>query len=415
MTTKYPCVVCSKNVKDNHKAVCCDICNYWTHTKCNHINNSQYAILRLETSSFYCNRCLKNEMPFSTLSNSKLFETLNDVPKTSLQFEGIDKNEILKNSVETLKNIDIDNVVIPYCNPEELNQLKIDKDKSLGILHLNISSIASHIDDLIVLMNMIKNKFHIICITESRIKKGIDPTTNIHIPGYSFEHVPTESSAGGVLIYISNSIQYKPRFDLNIYKSKELESIFLELIFPKRSNIIVGCIYKHPLMKAIDFNQNYLESLLSKTIKEKKPVVLAGDFNFNLLNVYNHKGTSSFIEEIFSHNFIPRILHPTRITSSSATVIDNIFLNTEMFETVSGNITASLSDHLPQFIFIKDFFHKNTQPQFKMKRDFSNYNSENFLRDLGQLNWDEVLQINTSFDISRGFQILIDNFFVSSR
>ena len=48
---------------------------------------------------------------------------------------------------------------------------------------------------------------------------------------------------GGTLIYISNQIDYKPRSGLNIYVSKAIESTFIELIYPKSKNKIIGCIY----------------------------------------------------------------------------------------------------------------------------------------------------------------------------
>ena len=71
----------------------------------------------------------------------------------------------------------------------------------------------------------------------------MDITTNINLPNYSIEYTPTESDAGGTLLYISNNITYKPRKDLNIYKTCELESTFVEVINPKKSNIILGVVY----------------------------------------------------------------------------------------------------------------------------------------------------------------------------
>ena len=41
-------------------------------------------------------------------------------------------------------------------------------------------------------------------------------TTNIDLPGYSIEQTPTESSAGEALIYIYQSLSYKPWKDLHI-------------------------------------------------------------------------------------------------------------------------------------------------------------------------------------------------------
>ena len=60
-----------------------------------------------------------------------------------------------------------------------------------------------------------------------------------------YEHTPTEANKGGALIYISDKLNYKPRKDLEIYESKNLESTFVEMINAKGKNTIIGCIYKH--------------------------------------------------------------------------------------------------------------------------------------------------------------------------
>ena len=46
----------------------------------------------------------------------------------------------------------------------------------------------------------------------------------------------------------------------NIYKKNELESTFIEINNPKKSNI-VGVIYRNPFMDLTDFNCNYLNKL----------------------------------------------------------------------------------------------------------------------------------------------------------
>ena len=99
--------------------------------------------------------------------------------------------------------------------------------------------------------------------------KNTSVTQNIELSNYSFEHTPTESSAGGTLLYIANHLSYKTRSDLNIYKKFELESTFVEIINPKKSNIIVGTIFIHPKMDVTGFN-NILNKLLNKLIKNKK-------------------------------------------------------------------------------------------------------------------------------------------------
>ena len=66
-------------------------------------------------------------------------------------------------------------------------------------------------------------------------------------------------------------------------------------------------------------------SFLFFVSKEKKQVFLLGDFNINLLN-YNN--------------------------DHSKTIIGNIFSNFVSPEIISGNITATISDYLPQFSFV---------------------------------------------------------------
>ena len=76
---------------------------------------------------------------------------------------------------------------------------------------------------------------------------------NFNLNNYTFEFTPTETSTGGTHLYIANHLSYKCRNDLTIYKKNELESTFVEIVNPRKSNIIVGVIYRHPSMDLTDF------------------------------------------------------------------------------------------------------------------------------------------------------------------
>ena len=75
-----------------------------------------------------------------------------------------------------------------------------------------------------------------------------------------------------------------------------------------------------------------------------------GDFNINLFNYDSHTETNDFLNLMISHYLLPHILHPTRVTDHSATIIDNIFSNNCEMDTVSGNLLSQISDHFPQFL-----------------------------------------------------------------
>ena len=130
-----------------------------------------------------------------------------------------------------------------YYNVEELSVLQdFQNNASLSLFHLNICSLPKHIDDLEHLIYSSGLNFDVLAISESRILRNTNTISNINFAGYSFESCPTVSSTGGTGIYVKNSLSYTPRPDLQIYKPFELESNFFEIINPKRSNIIVGCI-----------------------------------------------------------------------------------------------------------------------------------------------------------------------------
>ena len=84
---------------------------------------------------------------------------------------------------------------------------------------------------------------------------------------------------------------------------------------PKKSNIIVGTMHKHPSLDLTDFNSNYLNNLLEKVSKEQNSIFLLDDFNINLLNYNVHNPTNGFLDSLSSNSFLPYILQPTRITS----------------------------------------------------------------------------------------------------
>ena len=89
---------------------------------------------------------------------------------------------------------------------------------------------------------------------------------------------------------------------------------------------------------------------LAKTVR-----LFLGDFNINLLNYIVQQPTNDFLDSLASNSIIPYILQPTNLTSHSKTLTDKIFSKILSSEIISGNITATISDHLPPFSFAPNF------------------------------------------------------------
>ena len=92
------------------------------------------------------------------------------------------------------------------------------KENSLSFFKINFCSLNENFEELQNLQQSTNVHFDVITITETRFTKNITLTQNIELSKYSFEHTPTESSAGGTFLYAANHLSYKTRSDLNIYK-----------------------------------------------------------------------------------------------------------------------------------------------------------------------------------------------------
>ena len=186
-----------------------------------------------------------------------------------------------------------------------------------------------------------------------------------------------------------------------------MESTFIETVNPRKSNIIVGVIYRHLSMDLADFNCNYLHKLLKNTSKEQKSIFLLEDFNVNLLN-YNEHETNEFLDYLASNSFIPLILQPTRMTSHSNTLIDNIFSNVIDPDIILGNLTATISDHLSQFAIIPNMFGNISGNKSNIyERDWSKFDRENFILDYFSVDWEDLLKID-GLNVDNSTKIYLD-------
>ena len=116
------------------------------------------------------------------------------------------------------------------------------------------------------------------------------------------------------------------------------------------------------------------------------------------LNFDTSEYVSTFLDDLASNSLQPQILLPTRISNNSKTLIDNIFCNitnTLVKSAMSGNISSSISDHLPQFFILPEFFSKSPPTKYNIiSHDWENFNNQSFLQDFEKINWNQVLQLN---------------------
>ena len=420
MVIKYPCGVCEKAVAETHNALQCDICDKWVHIKCNFVSKDLYNSYIHENegdkSKWICINCINSNLPFSTLNeksfylNSRGIHNDCDLDKFNFSLDPSDKqitDQISKMIIEST-DPDNNNNFCQYYETEDFVRAKFDNISNFSVFHLNIASLQFHFEELKIILNMLDFEFDCIMITETKIQKNMNPKISIDIPNYHLFHTPTEASKGGSLIYISNKLISKPRKDLEIYEPMKVESTFSEIIIPNGKNIIVGCVYKHHTIDPKEFENLFLPTL-QKANKEKKPVLIAGDFNIDLLKLNTDTFTSEYFDQLTNINFMPLITLPTRIASKSKTLIDNILFNQFSHGIISGNINVSISDHSPQFAIIPFQTKKNkTKNKEIFVRNFRDTDQNTINNTFQSMDWNFSNQGSPESNVNQDLSEFLD-------
>ena len=136
---------------------------------------------------------------------------------------------------------------------------------------------------------------------------------------------------------------------------RKLETIFIGMVCPKSSNIIVWRVYNTTSRWII---WEILLPLLEKLNKKNSnKIFLLGDFNIDVLQFKTFEPVNNFVDTLSSNFLSPLVLLPTRISNSSPTLINKIFCNVSCnSKIISGNFTSTVSVHLPHFAILENCF-----------------------------------------------------------
>ena len=385
------CGDCHKKIINKIRYAFCTNCNQFYHLICSKLTKKDFPLKNWE-----CNKCCIQNLPLSGINNDDFIltahgydspsaEILKNIPTFSIKTlldqlpgEKFSKDEFVSNTVDS-----------KYYTPAEFINGKLSK-KKFTMIHLNIASLQRHIDELRTLLTLISHPFDIIAITETRLHDQT-PLVDVNIEGYDFHHKETLSQNGGAAIYIKSCHDYEVLDNYSVTHKNICESLFIEIKNKHHKNLLIGCIYRHH--SAIDmFRSEYLDKILLKITKSKKMCALLGDFNIDLINYDAHSGISDFYDHISTHGFRPLILQPTRVTSTSATLIDNIFINDLSCFSKGGNLISAISDHFLQFSQID--IHNNVKYDKKKLslRNWRIFNKREFEDELRNINWNNILK-----------------------
>ena len=128
-----------------------------------------------------------------------------------------------------------------------------------------------------------------------------------------------------ILIYIKNHIKFKIIKDLSI-SDGDSECVTVKIENKNSKNLIITLCYRLP-SGAIKGLNSFLENVFKKANTDNKLCFVAGGCNLNCLDYNKNLEIRTFYNRIFAHGCIPLITKPTRVTSKTVSLIDNIFTN----------------------------------------------------------------------------------------
>ena len=158
-----------------------------------------------------------------------------------------------------------------------------------------------------------------------------------------FHRVRQDRSGGGVSLFISKNFTVTREFSTPF--NENIESLFVECVLHSKK-ITIGEIYRIPNTNPASF-VNDIQHLLN-SLPTNDLFIFGTDQNIDFLAVKSYKSANDLLEVCLENSCVPYISRPTRVTHSSATLIDNIYLKSAKYvDVVSCILLEDLSDHYP--------------------------------------------------------------------
>ena len=266
-------------------------------------------------------------------------------------------------------------------------------DETFSIMCVNVRSLvnSSNFSKFEGLIFGLSFKPDAICVTETWIQPFSSGQYR-NLNGYKFvSNCRKLCKGGGVAMYVKSWIDFNTNDELTVMQEKIFESIFINIRL-KSHNILCGTLYRSPTNDTTE-NDSFLRALKDCVGKLPQNHIsyITGDFNYNLAN-YDNPFISNFTETMFENSFFPVINHPTRITDTSATVLDHIWTNISNHAIKSGIITSPISDHLPVLACTNiESKQKELCENLTKRRKFASRNYARFNTELQHIDIEPVL------------------------
>ena len=352
---------------------------------------------------------LCNELPFAVLSDEHFINFLNSQSFPCINLSHEEYNPLISDDSIYNNDLNVNNSYIrnrsidaPKSNYTFIDDFSSFNKNSLTILSLNIRSIPKNLQYFkdTIMQNSNLN-INVIGFTEIRLNPSL--SSLYELPGYHMFTNSRNVHGGGVSLYVARDYESTVVKDFTI-SDNSIETIGVQATVGTRKSIFL-CVYRPPSGIFTTFQQVINDILSSVYEQNFEAIYVFGDFNLNLFKC-NDNNVSDYVNLMYSFSLFPFITKPTRITSTSATLIDHMW-STQLEENV-GNfiIQTDVSDHFPILSQFKT--HNVQEPQIIWKRYVTAFSMGEFAKDLSLINCYNILSLDCC---EEGFELFYNEFY----
>ena len=219
------------------------------------------------------------------------------------------------------------------------------------------------------------------------------------------------SNHGGLITYVHNNYNWEP---LNVNdQTTGWENLFVKITHRSQNTkkYIIGNVYRVPNETVHDlqiFNDEFAETL--EILQSKRlQIYLCGDYNIDLLKIYQKNQNNLFFENLIAAGFQPKISLPTRLTDYSATLIDNIFCN-RIDNNESGILINHISDHQMIYTYSTEKVYTTCVRQYVELETNDAQAMNTFLNKLQDSNITDKLDQDPNTDPNENLKQFLDTF-----
>ena len=173
----------------------------------------------------------------------------------------------------------------------------------------------------------------------------------------------------------------------------ENEVVSIEITLKSGKRYIVSSMYRAPNTTPQVFQCCYNSLVCAMKKMNPHALIIGLDHNMDFLKSTQHSSTNDFMHSNLDMGLFPTITKPTRITKSSATLIDNIIISENLCGNYSSNILINdMSDHMPTVCVLKSIKVAKKDKVKITSRDTRTKNIVSLKTNLGHYNWSGLLQ-----------------------